>query len=217
LTVQSKEDYKFYLEADRIALGVADGPMQSAVRLGTPIWEYERLLRRAEHYSNCKKGAIWRPITTFARLRAYSYGYKLGFEIPLNTFGPGLSIAHHGSIILNPLVRIGENCKIHNGVTIGSDLRQGDHCPTVGDNVFIGPGVQMFGKITIGNNIAIGANSVVNKSFPEDGISIAGAPAEKISDKGFHTAFVVPRSSSGTVRPRNRLDWAGKGICVNGA
>ncbi len=159
------------------------------VRLTTPIWKYERLLRRAEFFTNCKKTRIWRPITTIMRIRAYSYGYKLGFEIPLNTFGAGLSIAHHGSIIVNPLAKIGENCRIHNGVTIGADLREGDHCPTIGDNVFIGPGVQIFGKITIANNTAIGANSVVNKSFIDGGISIAGVPAKKISDKGFDTAF----------------------------
>ena len=55
-------------------------------------------------------------------------------------------------------------------------------CPTIGDNVWIGPGVKLFGKIVIGNNNQIGANAVVNKSFVEDGIAIAGVPAKKISN-----------------------------------
>ena len=42
----------------------------------------------------------------------------------------------------------------------------------------------MFGNIKIGNNVAIGANAVVNKSFEENGITIAGVPAKKVSDKG---------------------------------
>ena len=40
----------------------------------------------------------------------------------------------------------------------------------------------MFGKIKIGDNTAIGANSVVNKSFEEGNCTIAGVPAKKISD-----------------------------------
>lgn len=56
--------------------------------------------------------------------------------------------------------------------------------PVIGDNVFISPGVKMFGDIRIGNNIVIGANSVMNRSFEEDNICIAGVPARKISNNG---------------------------------
>jgi serine O-acetyltransferase len=50
--------------------------------------------------------------------------------------------------------------------------------------VYIGPGVKIYGPIEIADNIAIGANSVVNRSFIESGITIAGNPARKISNKG---------------------------------
>ena len=53
-----------------------------------------------------------------------------------------------------------------------------------GDNVYIGPGAMLFGPIRIADDIAIGANAVVNRSFLEPGITIAGAPAMKISDHG---------------------------------
>ena len=46
----------------------------------------------------------------------------------------------------------------------------------IGDNVYIGPGAKIFGAITIGDNVKIGANAVVNKSFGDD-ISIGGIPA----------------------------------------
>lgn len=59
-----------------------------------------------------------------------------------------------------------------------------DGCPTIGDNVWIGPGAKIFGKIQIADECAIGANAVVNKSFLENGVSIAGVPARKVSDSG---------------------------------
>ncbi|AKB56359.1 MULTISPECIES: serine O-acetyltransferase [Methanosarcina] len=107
----------------------------------------------------------------------------LGFSIPINVFGPGLCIAHRGTIIINKNTRVGENCRIHACTNIGSS-RAEVSAPQIGNNVYIGPGAKIFGNIVIADDIAIGANSVVNKSFYEKGISIAGIPAEKISTKG---------------------------------
>ncbi len=59
-----------------------------------------------------------------------------------------------------------------------------DQTPKIGNNVFIGPGAKIFGEITIADHIAIGANAVVNKSFTESGITVAGIPARKVSEKG---------------------------------
>lgn len=132
------------------------------------------MLRRTEYYANCKKNGICRPIMTLMQLRAYRYGYKLGFEIPINVFDAGLSIAHHGSIIVNPYVKVGENCRIHNSVAIGAEAGFGDKTPIIGNNVFIRPGTQIFGMIIIANDTAMGAISVLNKTFLESGISIWG-------------------------------------------
>lgn len=54
----------------------------------------------------------------------------------------------------------------------------------MGNNVYIGPGAKLFGRIEIADGIAIGANAVVNKSFLENNISIAGIPAKKIGNMG---------------------------------
>lgn len=113
----------------------------------------------------------------------------LGFTIPLNVFGPGLCIAHRGTIVINKDVRIGENCRIHACTNIGSNI-DGVSAPQIGNNVYIGPGAKIFGDIVIADNIAIGANSVVNKSFYEKGISIAGVPAKKINNKGTNGIIV---------------------------
>lgn len=49
-------------------------------------------------------------------------------------------------------------------------------------------GAKIFGKIKIGDNVAIGANAVVNKDFP-DGVTIAGVPAKVVSNKGTWEAY----------------------------
>lgn len=109
---------------------------------------------------------------------------RLGFTIPCNVCGPGLSIAHIGTIVLNESVRIGKNCRIHVCVNIGAAAGRPDESPIIGDNVYIGPGAKLYGAIQIASDIAIGANAVVNKSFITPGISIAGVPARPISEKG---------------------------------
>jgi serine O-acetyltransferase len=54
--------------------------------------------------------------------------------------------------------------------------------PIIGDNVYIAPGVKIYGNIKIPNNCAIGANSVVNRSIIEENMLIAGVPAQTIKN-----------------------------------
>jgi serine O-acetyltransferase len=56
--------------------------------------------------------------------------------------------------------------------------------PQIGDNVYIAPGAKIFGDIQIADNIAIGANGVVNKSFTTPNVTIAGVPARVIKNVG---------------------------------
>ena len=110
---------------------------------------------------------------------------KLGFSIPINVFGPGLSIAHYGTIVVNPAARIGKNCRIHEGVTIGAT--NGDtRSAQIGDNVFIGSGAKVIGNISIAPDVAIAANAVVVTNIQEAGTTWGGIPAKKISNKDSH-------------------------------
>lgn len=103
-------------------------------------------------------------------------------QIPCNVFDYGLRINHYGLIVVNGGSRIGKFCDIHQGVNIGTSFRGG--APQLGDNCWIGPGAKLFGDITIGNEVAIGAGSIVGKSFEKDDITIVGCPARKIKDTG---------------------------------
>ena len=99
-----------------------------------------------------------------------------GIDLPRGALiGPGLYIAHFGGIILSPDVVIGANCNLSHDVTIGLS-GQGPECgcPTIGDNVYFAPGAKVFGPITIGNNVKIGANAVIHSDIPDNAVAVAG-------------------------------------------
>jgi len=121
----------------------------------------------------------------FARLFLKHLTYKLGILIPPETtIGSGFYIGHFSGIFINARVIIGKNCNISQGVTIGQANRgKNKGYPILGDNIYIGPGAKIIGAITIGNNVAIGANCVVTKNIPDNSVVI-GVPGHIISLNG---------------------------------
>lgn len=176
--IKSYDDYLAYLEADRIA---SEKPNTVKARLLDRVWACQRLLRKLEYQTNCGCHPFVRKIT------AYRYGrlaMSLGFSIPINVFGPGLSIAHYGTIVVNEGARIGPNCRLHVCVNIGTAAGHVAAAPHIGRNCYIGPGAKIYGPIEIGDNVAIGANAVVNRSFPDGNVTLGGVPARVISHNG---------------------------------
>ncbi len=146
------------------------------------IWKFQLLLRKCEFYKNTNKKL--RYLFTLRKLNKYRNYY--GIHIPLNVFDKGLKIAHLGSILVNGKAKVGKDCSIHINTAIVAKGNT-DGVPIIGDNCVIGVGSVILGDIKISDGIAIGANSLVNKSFEEDDITIAGIPAKKISDSGRET------------------------------
>lgn len=112
-------------------------------------------------------------------------GRIYGIRVPLSCkVGPGFFIAHWGCIWVNPGVTIGKNLTLTHAVTLGRASR-GTTCgvPTIGDNVYLGPGACVSGTITIGNHALVSANSVVLQDVPENGVVI-GVPARLFSSSG---------------------------------
>lgn len=178
--IASKKDYKRYLEQDKKALYTESQSFIRQIIVPFYILEFQKRLRLVEYYKNCKQQSIIGKVCyNYHKIRLRKQALKLGFSIPENTFGPGLSIAHYGTIIVNTNAKIGKNCRIHACTNIGASGGKPE-APQIGDNVYIGPGAKIYGNIKIGNNIAISANAVVNKSFEEDGILLAGNPAVRI-------------------------------------
>ena len=112
----------------------------------------------------------------------YHVAYKLvqvvaGIELPCEVeVGRNFVIDHSGGIVVSGYARFGNDCRIRTGVVVGL-ARVDDPCaPQIGDNVDIGAGAKVLGRITIGNNVLIGANAVVVRDVPDDSIAV-GVPA----------------------------------------
>jgi serine O-acetyltransferase len=105
-----------------------------------------------------------------------------GVDIPRSvSVGPGLRIWHFGGIVINGDTRIGKNCTMKHGVTIGS-IRDEGPSPTIGDDVQIGAHACVLGPIVIGNSARIGAASLVLSDVPADATAV-GVPARIIPAK----------------------------------
>ncbi len=180
--INSKSDYYYYLEKDKIALRIKSKTLSDKLFdfiSPNPIYIFQKRLRKSEYYRNTDSKGIRKIYYFYLRYLLKKSSIKCGFTIPENVFGPGLSIVHYGTIVVNVRARIGANCRIHPGTNIGASGGEKE-APQIGDNVYIAPGVKIYGNITIANNTAIAANAVVNKSFYKENMMIAGIPAKEI-------------------------------------
>ncbi len=128
--------------------------------------------RKASH-SNNKLGKL------LYKIIVRRLSYKYGFQIPIGTqIGSGFYIGHFGTIVINGSTKIGKNCNIAHGVTIGRSNRgKFKGSPEIGNHVWIGTGSVLVGKISIGNNVLIAPNAYVNVDVPDNSIVI-GNPAQ---------------------------------------
>lgn len=179
--IDSRETYQYYIKQDRLALGRRQ---DARPRLfGDEIWKFEILLRKVEFDLNCRRGPVGKLVGKWHKMRFHRLSVRLGFTIPPNVFGPGLSIPHYGTIVVHGNVRAGKNCRLQEGVTIGAT--NGSHeAAAIGDNCYFGSGAKVIGAVRIADDVAVGANAVVTKDIEESGTTWAGIPAKKISDQG---------------------------------
>ena len=178
--IDSRQKYREYIRQDQLALG---RKQDARPRLfGDEIWKFEILLRKVEYDLNCRRGVMGKLVGKWHKMRFHRLSVRLGFTIPPNVFGPGLSIPHYGTIVVHGNVRAGKNCRLQEGVTIGAT--NGSHeAAVIGDNWYFGSGAKVIGAVRIADDVAVGANAVVTKDIAESGVTWAGAPAGKISDR----------------------------------
>lgn len=180
--IESKEKLKDFIQQDAIA------SQRKTIKprfFGDEVWKYTLLLRKYEYYSN-QSGLLNRFLRIVYHYRWHKMSVKLGFVISANVFDKGLSIAHYGNIVVHNNAKVGQNCRIHEGVNIGA-TNGSTKAPIIGNNVFIGSGAKIIGDIHIADDVAIGAGAVVIKSIVEPGTSWGGVPAKKISNNNSHT------------------------------
>ena len=133
------------------------------------------LIRAGAHLtsSNTAANVLGKVFLMLARL-------LFGVEVAAQSqIGPGLYFPHTGGIVIGA-ARIGENCVIYHGVTLGAKgidmpftpaLR-----PTVGDNVVIAAGAKVLGGVTVGSHSVVGANAVVTHDVTPASV-VGGVPA----------------------------------------
>lgn len=133
---------------------------------------YLKWFRRASSTKN-------RLFKFICRLKLHQLSIKYGIQIPVGTeIGSGFYIGHFGNIVVNPNAKIGKNCNIAQGVTIGQSNRgKRKGFPIIGNKVWIGPNAVIVGKIRIGDNVLIAPGAFVNMDVPDNSIVI-GNPAE---------------------------------------
>lgn len=141
------------------------------------LWFY----RLAHSFYLRKVPVIPQVISHFSR-------FLTGIEIhPGAKLKGNIFIDHGMGVIIGSTVEIGNGVVIYSGVVLGSRNGSIDkgfgkkRHPTIGDNVLIGSGAKILGDIRIGNNVKIGANSVVLENVPDNSTAV-GVPARIINN-----------------------------------
>lgn len=99
--------------------------------------------------------------------------HRSGLEILTPVLGGGAIFPHWGRIILNAEA-IGRDLYCLHQVTLANDYKTGR--PTLGDDVFLGVGATVLGRVHIGNQVLVAAGSVVLDDVPDYSL-VAGNPA----------------------------------------
>ena len=137
--------------------------------------------RVANFFSTAKFHLIARIISQFSR-------FMTGIEIhPKAKIGKNLFIDHGMGVVIGETSIIGDNVTIYHNVTLGGispsidsdNQREVKRHPTLQDHVVVGSGAQVLGPITVRKNAKIGANAVVTKDVPENGVMV-GIPAKNV-------------------------------------
>jgi len=105
------------------------------------------------------------------------------------TIGEDLLLPHVGSIKIHPDCVIGDRCCLFHEVTLGLSIDK-EGAPTLGNDVFVGPGAKILGPVRIGDGARIAANSLVITDIPA-GANAIGVPAR---------AFPAPRTPTPKAR-----------------
>jgi serine O-acetyltransferase len=141
------------------------------------LWRY-REFRNLFYYRIKMEGrVITRILLEFAQL---FYKPKDSLYIKTHSIGEGFFI-QHGDCTGIGAQSVGKNFWVNQQVTVG--YSNDNDRPIIGDNVHITAGAKVFGKITIGDNVIIGANAVVQKDVPSN-CTVVGVPAYIIKRDG---------------------------------
>ena len=138
------------------------------------------------------------PLSFVYRLLKITTQILTGIDLPCETtVGRRLVIEHFGGIVVSGDVVLGDDVVLRNGVTIGLRRTGTRGAPVLGNRVDVGAGAKILGAITIGDDVAIGANAVVLTDVPAHSIAV-GVPATIRPRRREPVAAVAPAPRSKT-------------------
>jgi serine O-acetyltransferase len=132
----------------------------------------------------------------WARLFSQISRFLTGIEIhPGAKIGKGLFIDHGSAIVIGETAVIGNNCVLFHNVTLGgTGKHKGKRHPTIGNNVLIGTGATLLGPITVGDNVRIGAESVIIMHDVPSNCTVVGAPGKIVKLNGVKANLALERT-----------------------
>jgi serine O-acetyltransferase len=99
---------------------------------------------------------------------------------PGATIGRRFFIDHGSGVVIGETTIIGDDVLLYQGVTLGgTGGERGKRHPTLGNRVVIGTGAKVLGNILIGDNVKVGAGSVVVHNVP-DNSTVVGVPGRVV-------------------------------------
>jgi serine O-acetyltransferase len=110
--------------------------------------------------------------------------FLTGIEIhPGAAIGRRFFIDHGAGVVIGETTEIGDDCLLYQGVTLGgTGNEKGKRHPTLGNRVVVGTGAKVLGGIRIGDDVKIGAGSVVVHPVP-DGSTVVGIPGRVVKTR----------------------------------
>jgi serine O-acetyltransferase len=122
----------------------------------------------------------WR-LTLLARVISQFSRFFTHIEIhPGARIGRRFFIDHGSGVVIGETSEIGDDVLIYQGVTLGgTGAERGKRHPTIGNSVVIGTGAKVLGNIRIGDNVKVGAGSVVVHPVP-DNSTVVGVPGRVV-------------------------------------
>lgn len=132
------------------------------------------IMYRISHFFYTKKRFF------IARLISQLARFFTHIEIhPGAQIGEGILIDHGSGVVIGETAIIGDRVTIYQGATIGAtgNEKTFKRHPTIGNDVFIGSGAKILGPVEIGDNVKVGANSVVLTDVPSNSTAV-GIPAK---------------------------------------
>ncbi len=125
---------------------------------------------------------LWRfELRYLARLIAYLARFLTNVDIhPGASIGRRFFIDHGACVVIGETAEIGDDVTLYHGVTLGGTTwNKGKRHPTLGDGVVVGAGAKILGAITLGNQVRVGANSVVVGDVPASR-TVVGIPGRVV-------------------------------------